>query len=119
MDRRLLLAWFLSVATAAPLAWAQPAPDRARPDPQDAGVSVPRVIYRSSLATYRALSDEKPASWKETNDNVGRVGGWRAYAKEAQRAKPARDSTPLNADRPSPAAGAKPMHSGQGGHPSN
>ncbi len=119
MYRRFLVAGTLSLAAAAPLAWAQPAPGGSKPDPQEVNASVPRVIYRSPLADYRALSDEKVKSWKETNDKVGRIGGWRAYAKEAQEPEPAGNSTPLATDKPVPAEGAKPMHGGHGGHKPN
>lgn len=114
MDRYLLAAWTVSIAAAAPLAWAQSAP--AQPDPQDANSSVPRLIYRSTLSDYRAFSDEKVGSWKEANDKVGGIGGWRAYAKEAQQPESAGDATPRAADKPVPADGAKPMHGGHGGH---
>ncbi|MGP1691485.1 MAG: hypothetical protein ACTS6O_03150 [Giesbergeria sp.] len=119
MYRRLLALWTLSMAAAAPLAWAQPASNSAKPDPQDANASVPRVIYRSSLANYRALSDEKVTSWKETNDNVGRIGGWRAYAKEAQEPEPAGDSMPPGAKKPVPADSAKPVQGRMRGHKMN
>lgn len=117
MYRRSIVAWTLSIATAAPLAWAQPAPISVKPDPQDAKASVPRVIHRSTLADYRVFSDEKLGSWKEANDNVGRIGGWRAYAKEARQA--AGDSTPRTADKPGPADSTKPMQGGRGGHKMN
>ena len=44
MYRRFLVLGTLSIAVAAPLAWAQPASNSAKPDPQDAKASVPRVI---------------------------------------------------------------------------
>ena len=40
--------------------------------------------YQSTFEGYRRFSDEKVGSWREANDNVGRIGGWREYAKEAQ-----------------------------------
>ena len=40
--------------------------------------------YRSALDGYQRFNDEKVAPWKESNDTVGRIGGWKAYAKEAQ-----------------------------------
>ena len=40
--------------------------------------------YRSALADYQPFNDAKLAPWKESNDTVGSVGGWRAYAREAQ-----------------------------------
>lgn len=39
--------------------------------------------YRSALEGYRPYSEEKMVPWKEANDTVGKIGGWRAYAKEA------------------------------------
>lgn len=119
MYRPFLALWTLSIAAAAPLAWAQPASNGANSDPQDAKASVPPVVYKSSLSTYRVLSDEKVTSWKETNDNVGRIGGWRAYAREAQQPEPAGDSAPPGADKPVPADSPKPMQGRQGGHKMN
>ena len=116
MYRFVLVAWTLSIAGAAPLAWAQPAPGSAKPDPLDAEASVPRVIYQSALANYRVLSDEKVKPWKETNDKVGRIGGWRAYAKEAQQPEAPAGSAPATADKPVPAEGVKPMHGGHDSH---
>ena len=42
------------------------------------------VGYTSPIADYKAFVDEKITSWKAANDKVGQIGGWRAYAKEAQ-----------------------------------
>lgn len=119
MHRRFLLAWTLSIAAAAPIAWAQPASNDAGVDPQDANASVPRSIYRSSLADYRGFSEEKLRPWKQTNDTVGRIGGWRAYAKEAQEAGPAGIPPLLATDKPGPADGGKPMQGRPGGHKMN
>ena len=59
--------------------------------------------WRSTLEAYQPFTDEKVAPWKETNDTVGRIGGWRAYAREAAGAKvPA--SGPAAA-KPDPRAG--------------
>lgn len=119
MYSRFIALWTLSIATAAPLAWAQAASNGAKSDPQDAKASVPPVVYESSLANYRVYSDDKLMSWKETNDKVGRIGGWRAYAKEAQAPEPAAGSTPPNADKSAPADSAKPMQGRSGGHKMN
>ena len=119
MYRRFLVAGALSIAAAAPSAWAQPAPDSAKADPRDAGASVPQLVYRSPLSGYRVLSDEKAGSWRETNDQVGRIGGWRAYAKEAQEPGSAGSSAPPAVDKPVPADGGKSMQGGHGGHKPN
>lgn len=40
--------------------------------------------YNSPIADYQKFVDEKVLPWKAANDKVGDIGGWRAYAKEAQ-----------------------------------
>ena len=99
---------------------ANPAPT-ARPDPLDAKASVPALSYRSSFSRFRGLADDKPVTWREANDAVARIGGWRVYAREAQ--QPA--STPSATDAAtSPKPGATgvdtakpmPMPPGHGGH---
>ena len=66
-------------------------------DPLDARASVAPLTHRSVLSGYRAHDDVKPVPWREANDTVGRIGGWRAYAREA--------ATP-----PPPAASAASAH---------
>ena len=39
--------------------------------------------YRSAFENYQTYTDEKVTNWKAANANVGRIGGWQAYAKEA------------------------------------
>ena len=56
---------------------------------------------------YPPFSDDKGFPWKEANDTVGKVGGWRAYAKEAQ--DPQTPGT-----QPPAAAGASAPHAGHG-----
>ena len=98
-------------------AQAQPAAKAARPDPLDPQASVPALNYESSFARYRRLGDEKPVSWRDANDTVTRIGGWRAYAREAQQLDPTAAAKPGNA---APAANStemdKPVPAGHGGH---
>ena len=86
-----------------------------RPDPLDAKASVPAPSRESSFARYRRLSDDKAISWREANDTVTRIGGWRVYAREAQEpassAPAASTSTAVPTSKP-PGTGqdeAKPM----------
>ena len=73
------------------------------PSPAPATQAAP-AAYRSAFEGYQAYRDEKIANWKEANDNVGRIGGWRAYAKEASQ-----PPAPSTATQPVPHAGhAKP-----------
>ena len=99
---------------------AQSAPKPANPDPLNPGAAVPAAIYTSPLARYRPAGDVKVGSWREANDTVTRIGGWRVYAREAARPEfteqaPAATSgsTPAPAGAPAPAA-SRPM-GGQGG----
>ncbi len=61
--------------------------------------------YRSVFDGYQSFSEESVRPWKESNDTVRAVGGWRAYAKEAaettgnDRAAPA-PAGPASAARP-------------------
>ena len=95
-------------------AQAQPAAKAARPDPLDPKASVPTPSYESSFAQYRRLVDEKPVSWRDANDTVTRIGGWRVYAREAQQADPAPAAPAAPAAVPTDKA--KPMPAGHGGH---
>ena len=53
-------------------------------NPLSPAASVPAVTYQSPFADYRPMVDQKIGNWKDANDNVNRVGGWRTYLKEAQ-----------------------------------
>lgn len=44
--------------------------------------------YPSALEGYQPFSDEKIIPWREANDNVGRIGGWREYARETRPTQP-------------------------------
>lgn len=87
----------------------------AAPDPTDPRAGIPTLQYRSPFRDYRPLGEDKPLAWKAANDEVQRIGGWRAYAKES-RETPATDVAPTA----SPATPVKPMAEppakGQPGH---
>lgn len=59
---------------------AQAAPPK--PDPLDPQAAVPARVHRSALAGYRPHI-AAPTDWRQANDAVERMGGWRAYAREA------------------------------------
>jgi hypothetical protein len=89
------LALAAGFAAAAP-AQAQGAPTPTRPDPLNPGAAVPTATHASALARYRSAADVKVGSWREANDMVARIGGWRVYAREA--------AQPEAATAPAPAA---------------
>jgi hypothetical protein len=66
-------------------AQAQSATHTTRLDPLDPKASVPLLFYVSSLSAPQSTA-ETPPSWRQANDTVNRIGGWRAYAREAQQA---------------------------------
>ncbi len=103
----LLLALWSTAATAQDSATASP--PAAPAAPSAAMTQEAAAAYRSAMEAYQPYTDEKTVNWKESNDNAGRIGGWRAYAKEASQpesgATPAADA----ATSPDPHAGhAKP-----------
>jgi hypothetical protein len=79
---------------AAALTCAAPCTAQPRPDPLDAQAPVPALRFNSSLGSFRGLGDDKSVPWKEANDTTARIGGWRAYAREA-RAPAAAASAPM------------------------
>jgi hypothetical protein len=75
----------LALLTAASLAQAQVTAIRPEPaDPLDARAPVPHATHASSLSSYRRLGDDARIGWREANEAVNRIGGWRVYAREAQ-----------------------------------
>lgn len=45
--------------------------------------------YSSAFSDYQAYKDQPVQPWREANDKVGEIGGWRAYAKEMRQTAPA------------------------------
>ncbi|MDO9092727.1 MAG: hypothetical protein Q7U99_08860 [Rubrivivax sp.] len=96
-------------------------PTPARPDPTDPKAQVPAVRYESAFAQFRRSGDDKPVAWREANDAVARIGGWRVYTRQAQQPDPAAAEkpavpAPVPAQTPAPAPAAKPMPPGHSGH---
>ena len=79
--------WLLPLAlwagTAAAAEAQAPAPPPRPADPSDAQAPVPPLRHVSALAGYRRHSEAAPIAWKDANDMVTAIGGWRAYAREA------------------------------------
>lgn len=99
----------IAVVVAAPFALANAqAGKSARRDPGDPKATVPPARYDSSFARYRPNADVEVGSWRDANDNVGRIGGWRVYGREAI-ADPKADGAPTSGTGGSGAA-AKPAH---------
>ncbi len=76
---------FIAVAAIAAMAGCTampPAP--AGPDPADPAAVAPAAAYRPVFGGYQPYTDQTVGNWREANDAVGRIGGWREYAREAE-----------------------------------
>jgi hypothetical protein len=63
--------------------------------PLDPNAPVPAITHQSALGTYRPWAEAAKVPWREANETVTRIGGWRAYLKEAQRPEdPTRPEAP-------------------------
>jgi hypothetical protein len=93
---------------------AQPASPK-KADPLDPAASVPLAAYRSTLSNYQRHSEQPLGSWKEANETVNRIGGWRVYAREAT--QPDASAAPASAPAAMPAKPASAA--GHPGHKTN
>ena len=73
--------------------------------------------YESVFARYQSYRDEKTGSWREANETVDRIGGWRAYAKEAQQPDGVAPIAPATPTQAQPQTTKPNPHAGHGGKP--
>jgi hypothetical protein len=52
-----------------------------------------QVEYKSALSNFKPYTDQAIESWVKANDLVGRIGGWRSYAKEIATGEAVKDGT--------------------------
>lgn len=87
--------------------------------PANAPAGTLPLRFDSVLSRYKPMTDQKLGSWREANDTVTRIGGWRTYLKEAQAPEVMEPSAPgvptAPAKAPSPAA--PNPHAGHGAKP--
>ena len=88
-----------ALLTAVAMASSSAAPPASPPDPASPGASVPALSYRPVLAGYRAWPDDKATPWRQANEQAAAIGGWRAYAREAQPPQPAASGAAAPAGR--------------------
>lgn len=54
-------------------------------DPSHADTTVPPLQHHSVLANRRGVAGAAaPRPWREANDEVARIGGWRSYLRESE-----------------------------------
>lgn len=68
-----------------------------------AEAAAPPLSYRSPFEGYRSHRDITPGPWRAMNDEVARIGGWKAYAREAQEAAPLKPPAEVRSSPPAPA----------------
>ncbi len=122
---RCLIPPFAMFAMASAHAQVNPGQPGAAGDRLDAQ-RTPALQYRSALSGYQVWKDEPATGWREANDLSGRIGGWRAYAKEARQPDPApaggTDSSMRNLSPSSTQNSTErtmPVPAGQAGHDSH
>jgi hypothetical protein len=81
----------------------------ARADPLDAKATTTPLVYRSAFTGYKKLEAESPPmAWRDANDAVERIGGWRAYAREANAAASAPAPAPSSPPASAPERATRP-----------
>ena len=73
-------------------AWAQ---SETKSEVSATGKSV-ELVYESSFQNYQRYSSTPIQSWKQANDTVKDIGGWRAYAREVTQDQDPKASTPVH-----------------------
>lgn len=117
MKRKILFVAVAAVATATAGCTAVP-PAPAGPNPTDPAAAAPPVVYQPVFGGYQPYTDQPVGNWRDANDAVGRIGGWREYAREVEADAAPGAPQPAGA-KPAPgAAGAtpKPAAGGHAGH---
>lgn len=111
-----------ALALAVVLAWpaaasGQPRPADRLPEVLNPGSVVPPVQYPSAFLRYRGWGETPIGSWRDANDTVTRIGGWRVYTREAHAPEAPASAPSAPAARPTPAAPASgPGVQGPHGH---
>lgn len=65
--------------------------------------------YRSIFTDYQGFTEQVVSPWRETNDTVEKIGGWRVYAREVR--------LPDTAEQPAAKAGKTETHGEHGTKP--
>jgi hypothetical protein len=106
-----------AVVAAALLPAAAPAQNAPRPDPLDAKAATAPLVHRSALSAYKPFAAESPAvAWRDANDAVLRIGGWRAYAREAAAPAASAPASAPAATVPAPTPSPSPPVTPPSGH---
>lgn len=78
--------------------------------PDDTTTEISPLYFRSTYTHYQKFSETPILSWREANDAVEKIGGWRFYAKEVT-LPDAADASTDHKNRPQVKEPAKPSTS--------
>lgn len=86
--------------------------------PDATGTPLP-LRFESTLSRYKSMTDQKLGSWRDANDTVTRIGGWRTYLKESQTPDSIAPGSPATTSQPAaPTTTITPNpHAGHGAKP--
>ncbi len=107
--------WLAGMATAATAQQTDPSPAASAASAAPAASATPARVggYRSAFEGYKTFNEQSVLSWRDSNNVVGRIGGWQSYAREGQGGAPAGSGEPSAASSDKSAAPAMPA--GHGG----
>lgn len=100
---------------------AQPGPGNSTVAPDAAASAPSQLQYHSVFTRYQSFREQPLSSWQETNDTVGKIGGWRFYARDAQQTDTGASADGAKSDsekkQPSGVIERSDQHSGHGRKP--
>lgn len=103
------------------LAHAQPTLGAVTTAPNNTTSVTSTFQYHSVFAQYQLFNEQPVLPWREANDTVGKIGGWRFYAREASQPDAADKSTGPKPDLQMKPPAGPPInddsHSGHGRKP--
>ena len=73
--------------------------------------------FDSVLSRYKPMTDQKLSPWREANDTVTRIGGWRTYLKESQTPDTTAPASPAAPNAPTAPTRTTNPHLGHGAKP--
>ena len=117
------LRWLLSAGLllSVPSAHAQSTVGAVTTAPTNTASVVSPFQYRSVFTHYHLFNEQPVLPWREANDDVEKIGGWRFYAKEASQPDAADTSTKSKPDSQMKLPAVPPndagLHSGHGRKP--
>jgi hypothetical protein len=78
-----MLKFLYRLAAPSACAWLVLSPTALAAEPQSPPAAPAQPALAAPFDQYRNFRDEPVADWRQVNDRVGEVGGWRTYLRES------------------------------------